>query len=174
MIININSNYGYVLNPSGPETVKRNTSISRLYILYQMFTVGSSILGPASVSLMIAGRLSSGVVFCFVCVSLCVRGCVFILSLMFVGSSLILCFVYSAPYLVSYLYAPPSDTSLFINISDQVKVLLHAHDVGERWVFILIFLFNCPLSFYLNFFFSQLIVVRGRYFPQRCRASLSI
>uniref|UniRef100_A0A668ATZ7 chitin synthase n=1 Tax=Myripristis murdjan TaxID=586833 RepID=A0A668ATZ7_9TELE len=40
---------------SGPETVKRNTSISRLYIFYQMFTVGSSILGPASVSLMIAG-----------------------------------------------------------------------------------------------------------------------
>uniref|UniRef100_UPI003AACB695 chitin synthase 1 n=1 Tax=Centroberyx gerrardi TaxID=166262 RepID=UPI003AACB695 len=40
---------------SGPETVKRNSSISRLYIFYQMFTVGSSILGPASVSLMIAG-----------------------------------------------------------------------------------------------------------------------
>ncbi|KAI3377097.1 hypothetical protein L3Q82_000295 [Scortum barcoo] len=40
---------------SGSETVKRNMSISRLYILYQMFTVGSSILGPASVTLMIAG-----------------------------------------------------------------------------------------------------------------------
>ncbi|KAG7235996.1 hypothetical protein INR49_001394, partial [Caranx melampygus] len=40
---------------SGGETVKRNSSISRLYILYQMFTVGSSILGPASVTLMIAG-----------------------------------------------------------------------------------------------------------------------
>lgn len=40
---------------SGSETVKRNTSISRLYIFYQMFTVGSSILGPASVTLMIAG-----------------------------------------------------------------------------------------------------------------------
>ncbi|KAF3686333.1 Hyaluronan synthase 3 [Channa argus] len=40
---------------SGAETVKRNSSISRLYILYQMFTVGSSILGPASVTLMIAG-----------------------------------------------------------------------------------------------------------------------
>ncbi|KAM4602913.1 chitin synthase 1 [Polymixia lowei] len=40
---------------SGAETVKRNSSISRLYIFYQMFTVGSSILGPASVSLMIAG-----------------------------------------------------------------------------------------------------------------------
>ncbi|KAM9408301.1 chitin synthase 1 [Pholidichthys leucotaenia] len=40
---------------SGPETVKRNESISRLYIFYQMFTVGSSILGPASVTLMIAG-----------------------------------------------------------------------------------------------------------------------
>ncbi|XP_049418459.1 chitin synthase 1 [Epinephelus fuscoguttatus] len=40
---------------SGAETVKRNSSISRLYILYQMFTVSSSILGPASVTLMIAG-----------------------------------------------------------------------------------------------------------------------
>ncbi|RVE74628.1 hypothetical protein OJAV_G00023980 [Oryzias javanicus] len=40
---------------SGPETVKRNSSISRLYIFYQMFAVGSSILGPASVTLMIAG-----------------------------------------------------------------------------------------------------------------------
>lgn len=40
---------------SGSETVKRNSSISRPYIFYQMFTVGSSILGPASVTLMIAG-----------------------------------------------------------------------------------------------------------------------
>ncbi|CAL8243471.1 unnamed protein product [Lota lota] len=40
---------------SGAETVKRNSSISSLYIFYQMFTVGSSILGPASVTLMIAG-----------------------------------------------------------------------------------------------------------------------
>nr|XP_019954494.1 PREDICTED: uncharacterized protein LOC109636909 [Paralichthys olivaceus] len=40
---------------SGAETVKKNTSISRLYIFYQMFAVGSSILGPASVTLMIAG-----------------------------------------------------------------------------------------------------------------------
>uniref|UniRef100_A0A8D2ZR51 chitin synthase n=1 Tax=Scophthalmus maximus TaxID=52904 RepID=A0A8D2ZR51_SCOMX len=40
---------------SGAETVKKNTSISRLYIFYQMFSVGSSILGPASVTLMIAG-----------------------------------------------------------------------------------------------------------------------
>uniref|UniRef100_A0A3P8YUV6 chitin synthase n=1 Tax=Esox lucius TaxID=8010 RepID=A0A3P8YUV6_ESOLU len=42
---------------SGNETVKRNASISRLYIFYQIFTVGSSILGPASVSLMIAGAI---------------------------------------------------------------------------------------------------------------------
>lgn len=48
------------LNCSGGETVKRNSSISRLYILYQMFTVGSSILGPASVTLMVAGRFWSG------------------------------------------------------------------------------------------------------------------
>ncbi|KAK9963906.1 hypothetical protein ABG768_005125 [Culter alburnus] len=40
---------------SGRDTVKRNTSISMLYILYQMFTVASSILGPASVTLMVAG-----------------------------------------------------------------------------------------------------------------------
>ncbi|XP_068167682.1 chitin synthase 1 [Antennarius striatus] len=40
---------------SSQETVKRNSSISRLYIFYQMFAVGSSILGPASVTLMIAG-----------------------------------------------------------------------------------------------------------------------
>ncbi|XP_075325448.1 chitin synthase 1 [Odontesthes bonariensis] len=40
---------------SGAETVKKNSSISRIYIFYQMFTVGSSILGPASVTLMIAG-----------------------------------------------------------------------------------------------------------------------
>ncbi|XP_017274207.1 chitin synthase 1 [Kryptolebias marmoratus] len=40
---------------SGKETVQRNVSISWLYIFYQMFTVGSSILGPASVTLMIAG-----------------------------------------------------------------------------------------------------------------------
>ncbi|CAN9506982.1 unnamed protein product [Ophioblennius macclurei] len=39
---------------SSAETVKRNTSISRLYILYQVFAVGSSILSPASVTLMIA------------------------------------------------------------------------------------------------------------------------
>ncbi|KAJ8383761.1 hypothetical protein AAFF_G00215200 [Aldrovandia affinis] len=40
---------------SGRETAKRNSSISMLYIFYQIFTVGSSILGPASVSLMVAG-----------------------------------------------------------------------------------------------------------------------
>ncbi|XP_076012206.1 chitin synthase 1 [Genypterus blacodes] len=40
---------------SGAETAKRNMSISGIYIFYQMFTVGSSILGPASVTLMIAG-----------------------------------------------------------------------------------------------------------------------
>lgn len=43
-------------NNSGPETVKRNSSISRPYNFYQMFTFGSSILGPASVTLMIAGK----------------------------------------------------------------------------------------------------------------------
>lgn len=43
---------------SGAETVKRNTSISMIYILYQIFTVASSILGPASVTLMVAGKYS--------------------------------------------------------------------------------------------------------------------
>ncbi|XP_058874904.1 chitin synthase chs-2-like [Acipenser ruthenus] len=43
---------------SGAETSKRNSSISRAYIFYQIFTVGSSILGPASVCLMIAGAFS--------------------------------------------------------------------------------------------------------------------
>lgn len=41
---------------SGGETVKRNSSISMLYIFYQIFTVASSILGPASVTLMVAGQ----------------------------------------------------------------------------------------------------------------------
>lgn len=48
-----------VVNLSGPETVKRNESISGIYVFYQMFTVGSSILGPASVTLMIASRFKS-------------------------------------------------------------------------------------------------------------------
>ncbi|MBN3320799.1 CHS1 synthase, partial [Atractosteus spatula] len=43
---------------SGKETSKKNTSISMLYIFYQIFTVGSSILGPASVCLMIAGAFT--------------------------------------------------------------------------------------------------------------------
>ncbi|XP_051775366.1 chitin synthase chs-2-like [Erpetoichthys calabaricus] len=43
---------------SGKETSRKNSSISMLYILYQMLTVGSSILGPASVCLMIAGAFS--------------------------------------------------------------------------------------------------------------------
>ncbi|KAK6489131.1 chitin synthase chs-2-like [Huso huso] len=43
---------------SGAETAKKNSSISSLYIFYQIFTVGSSILGPASVCLMIAGAFS--------------------------------------------------------------------------------------------------------------------
>lgn len=41
---------------SGKETSKRNSSISMLYIFYQIFTVASSILGPASVTLMVAGQ----------------------------------------------------------------------------------------------------------------------
>uniref|UniRef100_A0A8D3APD6 chitin synthase n=1 Tax=Scophthalmus maximus TaxID=52904 RepID=A0A8D3APD6_SCOMX len=38
--------------------VKRNTSMSRLYMLYQLFSLASSILSPSTVVLMIAGSLT--------------------------------------------------------------------------------------------------------------------
>lgn len=41
---------------SGELTVKKNKSISTLFILYQTLTMGASILGPATVCLMIAGE----------------------------------------------------------------------------------------------------------------------
>ncbi|MBN3309168.1 CHS6 synthase, partial [Amia calva] len=43
---------------SGSQTVKINKSISTPYILYQVFCMGSSILGPATVCLMLAGSFS--------------------------------------------------------------------------------------------------------------------
>ncbi|XP_041920942.1 chitin synthase chs-2-like [Alosa sapidissima] len=43
---------------SGELTVKKNKSISTLFILYQTLTMGASILGPATVCLMIAGSFS--------------------------------------------------------------------------------------------------------------------
>ncbi|KAL2083535.1 hypothetical protein ACEWY4_021308 [Coilia grayii] len=43
---------------SGEVTVKKNKSISTLFILYQTLTMGASILGPATVCLMIAGSFS--------------------------------------------------------------------------------------------------------------------
>ncbi|XP_053568222.1 chitin synthase chs-2-like [Bombina bombina] len=43
---------------TGRETVKKNSSISTPYIIYQIFTMASSILGPATVCLMIAGSFS--------------------------------------------------------------------------------------------------------------------
>ncbi|XP_053567033.1 chitin synthase chs-2-like isoform X3 [Bombina bombina] len=43
---------------NGREAVKKNASISTPYIIYQIFTMTSSILGPATVCLMIAGSFS--------------------------------------------------------------------------------------------------------------------
>ncbi|XP_068100161.1 chitin synthase chs-2-like isoform X2 [Hyperolius riggenbachi] len=43
---------------TGNETSKKNPSISNLYIIYQILTMASSILSPATVCLMIAGSFS--------------------------------------------------------------------------------------------------------------------
>ncbi|XP_075719841.1 chitin synthase chs-2-like [Rhinoderma darwinii] len=43
---------------SGKQTSKKNPSISYLYVIYQILTMASSILSPATVCLMIAGSLS--------------------------------------------------------------------------------------------------------------------
>ncbi|MBN3317842.1 CHS8 synthase, partial [Atractosteus spatula] len=43
---------------TGSLTAQKNRSISRLYIVYQVFTMISTILGPATVCLMIAGSFS--------------------------------------------------------------------------------------------------------------------
>ncbi|XP_072000202.1 chitin synthase chs-2-like [Engystomops pustulosus] len=43
---------------SGRQTSKKNPSISYIYVLYQIFSMASSILSPATVCLMIAGSLS--------------------------------------------------------------------------------------------------------------------
>ncbi|XP_077137783.1 chitin synthase chs-2-like [Ranitomeya variabilis] len=43
---------------NGKQTSKKNPSISYFYVLYQILTMASSILSPATVSLMIAGSLS--------------------------------------------------------------------------------------------------------------------
>ncbi|XP_030646448.1 chitin synthase chs-1-like [Chanos chanos] len=43
---------------SGKMTSERNSSISRLYILYQIVGTGASILGPATICLMIAGSFN--------------------------------------------------------------------------------------------------------------------
>ncbi|XP_072000201.1 chitin synthase chs-1-like [Engystomops pustulosus] len=43
---------------SGRQTSKKNPSISYLYVLYQIFSMASSIISPATVCLMIAGSLS--------------------------------------------------------------------------------------------------------------------
>ncbi|KAK1785202.1 hypothetical protein P4O66_018214, partial [Electrophorus voltai] len=43
---------------SGGLTSERNSSISKLYILYQVISMGASILGPATICLMIAGSFT--------------------------------------------------------------------------------------------------------------------
>lgn len=49
---------------SGGLTTQQNSSISKPYIIYQVISMGASILGPATICLMIAGEelpfLSSG------------------------------------------------------------------------------------------------------------------
>lgn len=42
---------------SGGLTSQRNSSISKLYILYQIISMAASILGPANVCLMISGKV---------------------------------------------------------------------------------------------------------------------
>jgi len=48
---------------SWKQTVKKNSSISMLYILYQLFIFISSILGPATIILLIAGALEQVTIF---------------------------------------------------------------------------------------------------------------
>uniref|UniRef100_A0A673LIX1 chitin synthase n=1 Tax=Sinocyclocheilus rhinocerous TaxID=307959 RepID=A0A673LIX1_9TELE len=44
---------------SGGLTSQRNSSISKLYILYQIISMAASILGPATICLMISGKVST-------------------------------------------------------------------------------------------------------------------
>ncbi|XP_066552734.1 chitin synthase 1 [Amia ocellicauda] len=104
---------------SGRETAKKNSSISMLYIFYQIFTVGSSILGPASVCLMIAGAFS----FVFK-----MDGTLaIILSVIPPVVYLIICFItkpdfqISVAAVLSVMYAFLMTASFFSIIGDMVK-----------------------------------------------------
>ncbi|XP_059927802.1 chitin synthase 1 [Gadus macrocephalus] len=103
---------------SGSETVKRNSSISSLYIFYQMFTVGSSILGPASVTLMISGAFQF--VFTIPGTTSIIIGCIPPIFYM------LICFVTKSntqvtiAAIMSVLYAFLMTASLFSIIGDMV------------------------------------------------------
>lgn len=51
---------------SGGLTSQRNSSISKPYILYQVISMAASILGPATICLMISGRVSSLEIFIWI------------------------------------------------------------------------------------------------------------
>ncbi|XP_050981710.1 chitin synthase 1 isoform X2 [Labeo rohita] len=104
---------------SGAETVKRNTSISMIYILYQIFTVASSILGPASVTLMVAGAFQ----FVFgIEGTLCI-----IIAVIPPTLYMIICFVTKPNFqitiaaILSVIYAFLMTASFFSIIGDMVK-----------------------------------------------------
>ncbi|XP_073690445.1 chitin synthase 1 [Garra rufa] len=104
---------------SGAETVKRNTSISMIYIFYQIFTVASSILGPASVTLMVAGAFQ----FVFgIEGTLCI-----IIAVIPPTVYMIICFVAKPNFqitiaaILSVIYAFLMTASFFSIIGDMVK-----------------------------------------------------
>uniref|UniRef100_A0A672R8E9 chitin synthase n=1 Tax=Sinocyclocheilus grahami TaxID=75366 RepID=A0A672R8E9_SINGR len=104
---------------SGKDTVKRNTSISILYILYQTFTVASSILGPASVTLMVAGAFQ----FVFG-----IEGTLsIIIAVVPPAVYMLICFVAKPNFqitiaaILSVIYAFLMTASLFSIIGDMVK-----------------------------------------------------
>ncbi|KAK3522968.1 hypothetical protein QTP86_010301 [Hemibagrus guttatus] len=104
---------------SGKETVKRNSSISMLYIFYQIFTVASSILGPASVTLMVAGAFQfvfsiEGTLSIIIAV---LPPVVYMLICFFTKSN----FQITIAAILSVLYAFLMTASFFSIIGDMVK-----------------------------------------------------
>ncbi|XP_062865258.1 chitin synthase 1 [Trichomycterus rosablanca] len=104
---------------SGKETAKRNSSISMLYIFYQIFTVASSILGPASVTLMVAGAFQ----FVFsipgtLSIIIAVIPPVFYILICFLTKSN---FQITIAAILSVLYAFLMTASFFSIIGDMVK-----------------------------------------------------
>ncbi|XP_017316853.1 chitin synthase 1 [Ictalurus punctatus] len=104
---------------SGKETSKRNSSISMLYIFYQIFTVASSILGPASVTLMVAGAFQfvfsiEGTLSIIIAV---IPPVVYMLICFFTKSN----FQITIAAILSVLYAFLMTASFFSIIGDMVK-----------------------------------------------------